>query len=192
MKPAVRRVLTCSLGAVVALTSLSAPAAADDPLWIATSGRFTPPTVFAPSSAVTYDGRRVPAGSGIAVAEFADGDNVVVRLSVAGLRPDRAYGAHVHTRRCGYAPEASGPHYQHRPDPVRPSTDPAYANPDNEVWLDFTTDDEGRAITTAWHDWRFRPGAASSVVLHEHHTATAPGHAGEAGDRLACINVPFA
>jgi hypothetical protein len=55
---------------------------------------------------------------------------------------------------------------------------PAYANSENEVWLDFTTDVRGHATAESRHDWRFRPGAARSVVIHEHGTATKHGKAG--------------
>ncbi|MCZ9343538.1 superoxide dismutase family protein, partial [Streptomyces sp. TRM76130] len=63
---------------------------------------------------------------------------------------------------CGADPAAAGGHYQHRP-----SADPAHANPDNEVWLDFTPDAHGEGQAQARHDWGFRPGAASSVVIHD-------------------------
>jgi Cu-Zn family superoxide dismutase len=74
---------------------------------------------------------------------------------------------------------------------VSPSTDPAYANPDNEIWLDFTTTKNGSGLAVAQVDWRFTDRHAGSVVVHAEHTHTDPGHAGTAGARLACITVPF-
>ncbi|GAA4804535.1 hypothetical protein GCM10023353_03860 [Tomitella cavernea] len=63
------------------------------------------------------------------------------------MQPGRDFGAHAHTKPCGPEPSDSGPHYQNVQDPAAtadsPSTDPAYANPQNEVWLDFTTDGSG-------------------------------------------------
>ncbi len=89
----------------------------------------------------------------------------------------------------------AGPHFQYSPDPVTPSTSPAYANADNEIWLDFTTDSKGRGWAIAVQDWQ--PTAdrrPASVVIHLEHThdgsdPTLP--AGTAGARLACLNVGF-
>ncbi|MCC3654361.1 superoxide dismutase family protein [Streptomyces sp. S07_1.15] len=143
-------------------------------------------------NAVTYDTEAVPPGARIGVRQWTDPEGTTVRLRVSGLEPGRAYGAHVHTRPCGAEPDSSGPHYQHRRDPEQPSTDPRYANPDNEVWLDFTAGGSGDGTAEARQDWNFRPGEARSVVLHEHTTATEDGAAGTAGARLACFTVPFA
>jgi hypothetical protein len=45
---------------------------------------------------------------------------------------------------CGAVASAAGPHYQHKRDPqasaTAPSVDASYGNPQNEVWLDVTTD----------------------------------------------------
>ncbi|MFF3753389.1 superoxide dismutase family protein [Streptomyces sp. NPDC002018] len=171
-------------------------------------GWFAPPSPSQLSNALTYDVTKVPVGSrvsvvqqsgesdgggdGVHAGEQADGAATTVLLRVSGLLPDRMYGAHVHTEPCGRAPEAAGPHYQNVMDPNQPSTDPAYANPGNEVWLDFTTDAGGHGTAESRHDWRFRPGGARSLVIHEHHTSTGPGEAGTAGARLACLTVPFA
>jgi Cu-Zn family superoxide dismutase len=57
--------------------------------------------------------------------------------------------------------------------------------------LDLTTNKDGSARSIATVDWRFREGGARSVVLHEMATSTHEGHAGTAGARLACVNVPF-
>ena len=77
---------------------------------------------------------------------------------------------------------------------MQPSVDPAYANPDNEIWLDLTTDGDGNATAQAVQRWQF-PNAqglsAHSVVLHDHHTATASGAAGTAGPRYGCLTVAF-
>ncbi|MFD7664745.1 superoxide dismutase family protein [Streptomyces sp. NPDC059788] len=146
--------------------------------------------------AVTYDPALVPEGSRVTVVEKRYGPagtgRTVVALRLAGLVPDRTYGAHVHTKPCGPKPADSGPHYQNVRDPVQPSTDPAYANARNEVWLDLKTDADGDGASVAKVDWHVRYGEARSVVVHEHKTHTEPGHAGTAGARLACVNVPLA
>jgi Cu-Zn family superoxide dismutase len=159
-------------------------------------GQFVPPSPFYPSKPLTYDSKPVPVGARISVVEHmgerVGGAATSVRLRVSGLLPNRTYGAHVHTKPCGRTPDASGPHYQNVKDPNQPSTNPAYANSENEVWLDFTTDVRGDATAESRHDWHFRPGEARSVVIHQHGTATKPGEAGTAGARLACLTVPFA
>jgi Cu-Zn family superoxide dismutase len=147
--------------------------------------------------AVTYDPALVPTGATaeITVSETGSelGGGTTVMLVVGGLQKVRAYGAHLHTKPCGAAPADSGPHLQHRPDPAAsaspPSVDPSYANPTNEVWLDFTTDGEGAAQSSATVGWTFDP-APRSLVIHAQSTRTAPGEAGTAGARVACLSLP--
>ena len=144
------------------------------------------------SEAVTYDAAKVPDGAKVMVVSVptvSGGTTVLLKLN--GLLPHRAYGAHVHVKKCGAAPADSGPHYQHVVDPVQPSVDPAYANPRNEIWLDVHTDGNGFAYTSSTVDWQFTDRHAQSVVLHNEHTHTKPGEAGTAGPRLACVNVGF-
>jgi Cu-Zn family superoxide dismutase len=143
-----------------------------------------------PPTAVTYDPQLVPPEAKIVVAAVSGRRSTVV-LAVAGLLPNRTYGAHVHVRPCGATGAAAGPHYQNVMDPVQPSVDPAYANPSNEVWLDFTTGAHGHGRAVSQVGWGFRPGEANSVVIHEHATSTEPGMAGMAGVRVGCLTVPF-
>jgi Cu-Zn family superoxide dismutase len=140
---------------------------------------------------ITYDTKRVPAGAQVATDAKTDGGRTTVTLTVTGLLPNTKYGSHVHTKPCGAKPADSGPHYQDKKDPVTPSVDPNYANADNEIWLDFTTDDKGWATSSATVGWEFRKGEANSVVVHASHTSTEHGKAGTAGDRLACLTHAF-
>jgi Cu-Zn family superoxide dismutase len=108
--------------------------------------------------------------------------------------PRRAYGAHLHTRPCTATPADAGPHYQHSPDPKAaaspPSVDPAYANPRNEIWLDFTADAAGAATVTARQDWTFdEVEPPRSMIVHAERTRTAAGQAGMAGPRVACLTL---
>ncbi|MDX3640343.1 superoxide dismutase family protein [Streptomyces sp. MB09-02B] len=155
-------------------------------------------TVFAPAAtadvapAVTYDTALVPVAGRVQVKEELRRDGGTrIELRLRDLAASRVYGAHVHTKPCGELPADAGPHYQDELDPKQPSVDPAYANPDNEVWLDVRTNEDGSARSIAVVDWRFRDGGARSVVLHAAATSTHEGHAGTAGARLACVNVPF-
>jgi Cu-Zn family superoxide dismutase len=143
-------------------------------------------------TATTYDEALVPAGANASVSATAGDGGTTVTLEVGGLQPDRAYGAHAHAKPCGPTGADAGPHFQHEQDPVTPSVDPAYANPENEIWLDFTTDAQGAATTTSTVDWAFpQDRRAGSVIIHEMPTKTAAGEAGVAGDRVACIAVDF-
>ncbi|WP_211301183.1 superoxide dismutase family protein [Murinocardiopsis flavida] len=204
------------LGGTASAAVGPAPAAPPNPVLVA--GTFT--AYSAGATAVTYD-KAVPEGARASVlvatdlpqwaeresgrpgAEGAEeheamrelarhkGSGTGFVLHVGGLEPDRDYGAHLHTKPCGPTGDDAGPHYQHEVDPVQPSTDPEYANAENEAWLDFHTSPFGDAITGTAVEWTPRPGQAGSVVIHEEHTHTQPGHAGMAGARLACINVPL-
>ncbi|MET9418802.1 superoxide dismutase family protein [Streptomyces klenkii] len=178
-----------------AVSLLAASMAVLSPMGGAHGGADVSAVFAAPSGdvlrAVTFDEAAVPAGARVTVTERTGQDGTRIHLRLRGVQPGRTFGAHVHMNPCGTRPEDSGAHYQHVKDPEQPSTDPEYANPRNEVWLDFTTDRQGDGASSASVDWRFRSGGARSVVIHEHATETAPGRAGMAGARLACVNVPF-
>lgn len=160
---------------------------------IGARGTFAGYTAGAP--AITYDPALVPAGATAELSTAPAGDGVTVRLQTTGLNPGRRYGAHLHTSPCGASADQAGPHYQHRPDPAAvaspPSVDPGYANPGNEVWLDFTTDAAGAGTGTATQPWPFDAiNPPRSLVIHADATATEPGRAGTAGPRVACLTLP--
>jgi len=167
------------------------------------SAQFAPPHAFVFPQAITYDRAFVPAASAISVTQRRVGRGTDVGVALHRMRPGHTFGVDVHTKPCADGRGDSGPRYQHRVDPVQPSADPAYANPRNEVRLDMRTDRRGAARRSVHRDWRFRKGAARSVVLHEHATGTGAGTeagtgtgagngADRAGDRVACFTVPFA
>jgi Cu-Zn family superoxide dismutase len=118
----------------------------------------------------------------------------VATVHVAGLQPNRGYAVHAHTKACGATGEDAGPHYQHRIDPAAtpqaPSTNPEYANPRNEIWLDLRTNSVGSASSSAIVPFSFTDRTPASIVVHEAQTtATHPGHAGQAGARIACLTL---
>ncbi|WP_050514792.1 superoxide dismutase family protein [Streptomyces rimosus] len=203
MRTTARAAGVCSAVLATAGAVLLAPAAvaADgdkvqknivDPQYSVTiAAQFQRPNGAMLSSALTYDPKLVPVGSHVTVSERTDSKNTRVALRVADLPANRTYGAHVHTGACGARPTDAGGHYQHRKDPRTPSVDPAYANPRNEAWLDFTTNARGEGSAESRHAWRFRTGEARSVAIHERRTATGPGVAGTAGRVVACYTVPF-
>lgn len=144
------------------------------------------------TKAITYKADLVPVGSTAKVTSTSGGGSSTVTLELTGMLPNHHYGAHAHTTACGSKGADAGPHFQHEKDPVSPSVDPAYANPKNEIWLDVTTDGEGKATATSTVAWDFTDAAhPASVVVHANHTSTEPGKAGTAGDRLACVDVAF-
>ncbi|NUS30227.1 MAG: superoxide dismutase family protein [Streptomyces sp.] len=166
------------VGAVAAVVC-AASAAGTHGYEMRTDARFAPPTAFVPSAAVTYDMALVPAASWIEVGQRGEElGPTTVTLKVTGFVPGHAYGVQVHQKPCGADPAAAGGAYRHEPAAVAERGDA-----DNEVWLDFTADAQGAGEATARHDWGFRQGEASSVVLHD-----APG---TEGARVACFTVPF-
>jgi Cu-Zn family superoxide dismutase len=68
------------------------------------------------------------------------------------------------------------------------STDAAVPLEQREVWLDVTSDAQGRGVATTTVPWSFAPGTAGSVVIHA--LPTDP-QTGLAGARLACTSVAF-
>ena len=173
-----------------------APPAAEQPTPGATNaeGTLAPPE--RAEDAYSYDPALAPEGARISVEAGEAENSTRVRLQVQGLMPNRGYAVHAHTRACGPTGDAAGPHYQHEVDPAaspeHPSTDPAYANPLNEIWLDLRTDGDGTGEASTEVPFVFTDRAPASIVIHSGEvTATAPGHAGTAGSRAACLNVPF-
>lgn len=115
------------------------------------------------------------------VHSWAAGGGTDVRLMVRGLPPGRTFGAHIHTAPCGADALASGGHYQH-------GTDTSVPLAQREVWLDFTTDEDGKGTGTAHIPWLITAGTAGSVVIHANPTNQTTG---AAGARLVCTTVPF-
>ncbi|MEV6130324.1 superoxide dismutase family protein [Streptomyces violaceusniger] len=197
--------------AMGASMAIATPAAAAPPHpFVFVHDKFQPASQAEKADAVTYDKKLVPTSATVFIAELRVGGKgmkhheggegedhrmmhkgTFVFLSVRGLAPHHHYGIHVHTKPCGTKPDSSGPHYQNKEDPRQPSTNPKYANPHNEVWLDVTTNGAGKGYAKSWEKWQFRSNGAHSVVIHEHATGTTQGKAGQAGARLACVNVPF-
>lgn len=173
-------------GVALAASCSSSEAAAP----LVTEGVLAPAAQGGP--AVTYTPAAAPAGARLVLEVVPGEGSTTATLRVAGMLPDRGYAAHAHVRPCGPTGADAGPHYQDRVDPAAtpqaPSSDPAYANPQNEVWLDLRTDSAGAGTATTTVPFGFPERAPASVIVHEKEmTATAPGQAGTAGGRLACL-----
>ncbi len=139
---------------------------------------------------MTY-GAAIPADADARVTsvETAEG-RTIVDLHVWGLAPNTKYGAHAHVNPCSPAdPAAAGGHFQFVKGGA---SDPLFANPRNEIWLDLTTNSAGNGHAKAVVNWQFTPGdRAKSVIIHERHTHHGPDNAGTAGARLACLDMAF-
>lgn len=127
--------------------------------------------------------------AGSAWAVEADG-KMKLTLSVSGLPPNRSFGSHLHKLECDDAMKAGG-HYENQMWPAGgTASDPQYSNPGNEVWLDFTTDADGKAWSYATVDWVPRPGGAKAIIIHANPTSSYP-QGGIAGVKLACLPLAF-
>ena len=133
------------------------------------------------------DGRANPIEAGASARVHAVEDasgRTIVTVQVSGLPANREFGSHVHVLGCGV--NKAGGHYQNIP-----GTGAAFANADNEVWLDFETNAAGYATAKATVDWTFRPDGANAVIIHNMHTHDGDPGAGTAGPKLACLDVDF-
>ncbi len=144
--------------------------------------------------AVSFDPALAPIGAELTVGVEAGDEQTSVALEVSGLLADRGYAAHLHTQPCGATGADAGPHFQQEVDPAAtpeaPSADPAFANPENEIWLDVETDADGAGTSMAEVPFAFGSEGPRSLVVHaEEATATEPGEAGSAGDRVACMTL---
>ena len=151
----------------------------------------------AASNADTYNPALAPVGARLRAVLTPSGESTNAELTVSGLLPNRGYAVHAHAKGCGASPEAAGPHYQNRIDPTAtpqaPSTNPEYANPRNEIWLDVHTDAAGSGTRRVTVPFVFTDRGPGSIVVHEAtETATGPGRAGTAGARIACLTLSAA
>ena len=156
------------------------------------SGTLTTPNPT--SQAITYDPDLAPIGAAMTASLIPSPDGSTrAELTVSGLLPNRGYAAHANINACGVAPEAAGPRFQNHLDPAAPrasSTNPRYANPNNEIWLDVRTDATGSGTSRTTVPFVFTDRGPGSIVVHEGmQTETAPGRAGEAGARIACLTL---
>ncbi|MGH3825362.1 MAG: superoxide dismutase [Pseudonocardiaceae bacterium] len=149
------------------------------------------------AKAITYNPALAPTGAQLSATMTPSGESTIAELTVSGMVPNRSYAVHAHTAACNVNPASAGPHYQNEVDPAattqNPSTNPEYANPQNETWLDLRTDASGSGSDRRTVPFVFTDRGPASIVIHEAmQTATHPGHAGEAGARIACLTLSAA
>lgn len=187
--------IACSAHQSAAPPTSAPPSTSDQPAAVELSGTGTLAQPGQSSNAFTYDPALAPVGAKLTVTLTPSDGATVSKLVVSGLLPNRGYAAHLHAKPCGSTGAAAGPHFQYQIDPAatpdKPSTDPKYANPGNEVWLDVQTDATGAGTSTDKVPFVFTDRVPASLVLHKDmKTATKPGEAGKAGDRVACFTLP--
>lgn len=146
------------------------------------------------TKAETYNPALAPVGAHLQAALTPSGESTTAEFTVSGLLPDRGYAAYADVNACGGFPDAEVPHYQNRIDPAAtaraPSTNPEYANPSNEIWLDLRTDATGSGTARTTVPFVFTDRGPGSIVVYEAmQTGTGPGHAGKAGARIACLTL---
>jgi Cu-Zn family superoxide dismutase len=133
------------------------------------------------TEAIAYKRKLVPEGAQASFTVESTSGQTRSSLVVEGFLSNRTYGAHVHTKPCGKSPDDSGPHYQHHPGQIDPTS---------EIWLDFTTDGEGNGRASARHDWALDPDRLpASLVIHSKVTVPKGPQAGMAGNRIACLTL---
>jgi Cu-Zn family superoxide dismutase len=148
--------------------------------------------------AETYNPALAPMGAHLKAALVPSGETTNAEFTVSGLLPNRGYAVHANVNTCGGSPGGVGPHYQNRIDPavnptavgVAPSSDPQYANPNNEIWLDVRTDSSGSGTSRTTAPFVFTDRGPGSIVVGEaQQTATGPGEAGNGGAPIACLTL---
>ena len=168
-----------ALAAVTGLLAFGAlPASAEGAHVASASGPFTPNPGFVANTS-DPDNPAIGAEGNVHVVVGANG-RTIAALHVDGLPAGRSFAAHLHRDACSAS--FGGPHYQ-----APTGTPTGNADPEHEVWLDFTTNAAGNARSQAVVPFEVTPGARS-VVIHQG-DATGPGGVVVPSQRLACIDV---
>ena len=105
--------------------------------------------------------------SGFATMVRTASNKTIVDIKAFGLMPETTYPSHVHNKACNDA--NGGGHYQNEiGGPV---------NSTNEIWVTFTTNNQGIGEGFAKNDFYSRP-EAQSIVIHDTDLA-----------RIACVDL---
>jgi Cu-Zn family superoxide dismutase len=155
------------------------------------SGTLTTPS--SKSKAISYNPDLAPIGAAMTATVIPTSEGSMAELTVFGLLPNRAYVAYAYTKACGATADAAGRRFQNHLDPAEsawaPSTNPEYANPENEIWLDVRTDAAGAGDSRTTVPFTLSDRTPGSFVVHDAVLSTTKGHAGKAGDRVACLTL---
>lgn len=199
-----RRSTLVGIGAVLVLIPIGgafrtpgtpAPAAwhaSSRPIVLFGSGTLTTPN--SKSRAISYNPALAPIGAAMTATVIPTSEGSMAELTVFGLLPNRAYVAYAYVKSCGATADAAGRRFQNHLDPAAsaqaPSTNPKYANPDNEFWLDVRTDVAGTANSHTTVPFALSDRTPGSFVVHDTAlSSTGKGRTEEAGDRIACLTL---
>ena len=105
--------------------------------------------------------------SGFATMVRTPSNKTIVDLTAFGLMPDTTYPSHVHNQACDDG--NGGGHYQNE---IGGPVDPI-----NEIWVTFTTNNQGIGKGFAKNEFYSRP-EAQSIVIHDTDLA-----------RIACVDL---
>jgi superoxide dismutase, Cu-Zn family len=162
------------------------------PVVVFGSGTLTMPN--STSRAITYDPDLAPIGAAMTATIIPTSEGSSAQLTVLGLLPNRSYAVAAYNNRCGPTASAAGARFQNHPDfaatPSAPSTNPRYANPDNEIWLVVRTDASGTGTAATTVPFVLTDRVPGSIVVHDQtHTPENPAQAGNLGARIACLTL---
>jgi len=149
----------------------------------------------AQANAVSYNPALAPVGAHMTATVTPSGDSTVADLTVSGLAPNRGFSVVAHVNTCGGVPGGEGPRFQKQIDPAasptKPSTNPEYANANNEIWLDVHTDSTGAATSHTTVPFVLTDRGPRSIVVHDEPqtTATTGQGLGQTSDRVACLSL---
>jgi Cu-Zn family superoxide dismutase len=158
-------------------------------------GTIAAATPSAPAAAITYNTTLAPVGGHLTANLTPSGDSTTADLSVSGLAPNRGFSVIAHVNTCGGVPGGEGPRFQKHIDPAatpgKPSANPEYSNPSNEIWLDVHTDSTGAPTSHTTVPFVLTDRGPGSMVVHDEQqtTATSSQPAGETSDRVACLTL---
>jgi superoxide dismutase, Cu-Zn family len=162
------------------------------PVVVFGSGTLTMPN--STSRAITYNRDLAPIGAAMTATIIPTSEGSTAQLTVLGLLPNRSYAVAAYNKPCGPTAGASGARFQNHPDPAAtpsaPSTDPRYANPDNEIWLDVQTDASGAGTAATTVPFVLTDRVPGSIVVHDQtQTPQSSARAGNFGARIACLTL---
>lgn len=162
------------------------------PVVVFGSGTLTMPN--STSKAITYDPDLAPIGAAMTATIIPTSEGSTAQLTVLGLLPDRGYAVYAYNKACGPTAGSAGTRFQNHLDPAAtpstPSTDPRYTNPDNEIWLDLRTDDDGTGTSATNIPFVLTDRVPRAFVVHDGmHTPRNSAQAADIGARIACLTL---
>jgi Cu-Zn family superoxide dismutase len=154
------------------------------------SGTLTTPS--SKSKAISYNPDLAPIGAAMTATVIPTSEGSTAELTVFGLLPNRSYMTYAYTKACGATADAAGRRFQNHLDPAAraqaPSTNPEYANPENEIWLAVRTDAAGAGNSRTTVPFVLSDRTPGSFVVHDAVLSPTKDE-GTVGARVACLTL---